>query len=428
MKVLVCDDRQRECEDAVREINGLQIPELQVELLYFEELREVLEGFFQGIGIDDDDSQAPVQSKFDDYDIVFLDNNLSALGIRGARLTAEAIAGYIRAYSSSTYIVSLNKNPGVDFDLGFLIGDYSTVTDLALNTEHLANKALWTGDINDTVDGFKPWYWPALSKEHKRRKKQISFVGENLEASVFSALGFPSEVARYISRHATETLSLNADYLATSLDTSASVEQITFGDFFLARNRSIQNREDREKLLTLAQSSDPTAQACKEMVCRLVAADIDLWIRRDLIAPQDALVDIPHLLVRMPFLCGSQASNPEKWQETLAISTSPFGLDPELYQKYLEPNRLKHDMWAIAPTFWWPLLKTNEDLNNLFFTSEGDWAEVVFCEDTSSFLDQQPADQKPLSEFEAEFEGAWRRRYVKTIPNYGYFPRSRFAI
>ena len=80
-----------------------------------------------------------------DFDIVVLDNNLAALEVSGARQTAESIAGYIRAFTNIPYIVSLNKNPEVDFDLRYLLGDYQTQADVALNTDHLANRALWRG-------------------------------------------------------------------------------------------------------------------------------------------------------------------------------------------------------------------------------------------------------------------------------------------
>ena len=110
-----------------------------------------------------------------------IDNNLTHLKVSGGRLTAESIAGYIRAFTTGTYIISVNKNPDVDFDLRFLIGDYNTRTDLALNETHLGNRALWTGDPRDADDGFIPWYWPHLDGVAKRRKEQIAFVHERLD-------------------------------------------------------------------------------------------------------------------------------------------------------------------------------------------------------------------------------------------------------
>ena len=63
-------------------------------------------------------------------DIVILDNNLAELTIPGARHTAESIAGYIRAFTNIPYIVSLNKNPDIDFDLRYLMGDRHTQADV----------------------------------------------------------------------------------------------------------------------------------------------------------------------------------------------------------------------------------------------------------------------------------------------------------
>ena len=72
---------------------------------------------------------------FDGFDLVIVDNNLTGLDLDGARLTAETIIGYLRAFTDVPYIVSLNKNLHVDFDLRFLFGDYQSLADLALNAQ-----------------------------------------------------------------------------------------------------------------------------------------------------------------------------------------------------------------------------------------------------------------------------------------------------
>lgn len=428
MKVLVCDDRESDCKVAVESINGLEISDLQVDPLYSSTLRQVLEQFFEGI--ENDTGQAPVQSKFDDYDIVFLDNNLSALKITGARLTAEAVAGYIRAYSTAKYIVSINKNPEVDFDLRYLVGDYSTVADLALNTPHLSNKGLWTGDPAHADNGFKPWYWPMLLSESSRRSEQIKFVRKNLDKPVFEALGFPNEVANYISRHAIGTLSPEASYQAAGDGKPTEglpVSKTTFLQFFNARSRSLSNKEERKVIMDPDSESKP-AENSLEIVSRVVAADIDLWFRRDLVAPQDAIVDLPHLLLRVPFLLGKRSADPSAWNQVIAESEPPYGLDSSMFEEYLRVAELAYSMWSPRPTFYWPQIREKQYSRRSPSEETTQSADVVFCEDLSKFTYREPEDLTTPRPFQAEFEGSWTRRYVDRLNGIRYVPRSRFAL
>src|SRR5207248_3391341 len=148
---------------------------------------------------------------FDDFDVLLLDNNLSHLhddnDKGGAPLTAESTAGYLRAFTRTCYIVSLNMNPAVDFDLRFLVGDVSTRADLALNVKHVDNRALWTGKPEG---GFCPWYWPPLDIAAERRRAQVKFVEKHVDDPFFRALGFDDDDFLYFSIQALAALSPNA--------------------------------------------------------------------------------------------------------------------------------------------------------------------------------------------------------------------------
>jgi hypothetical protein len=160
-----------------------------------------------------------------------------------------------------------------------------------------------------------------------------------------------------------------------------------------------------------------------------VAADIDLWFRRDVLGPQEALVDIPHLLMRMPFLLGDGASEIERWNHAASENTEPFGLDEEIYGEHLAGAKSQHDIWVSSPSFWWSNLKANDKLDAFFFEKrEKEWADVVFCEDSSAFAERSPSGGRAPMEFSAEFEGSWGRRYVARIGGARYAPRTRFAI
>lgn len=421
MKVLVCDDDPQQCESNARAIRGLNLEDVEVKSLHSTDLTTALTHFFEHI-----DAKGAGNSEFDTSDIIILDNNLSHLQIAGARLTAETIAGYIRAHSaSSPYLVSLNKNPEVDFDLRYLVGDYSTVADIAINNNHLSNRALWTGNSADAASQFFPWYWPCLLSQPEKRRRQVENVRKNLGAPIFSTLGISRDTASYMSRHATGTLSHESPFEAidsTRSENGKAIFEVSFRDFFLSRNRSIPDIKERESLIGVLGDENTN------VISRAIAADIDLWVRRDLVAPQDALVDLPHLLVRMPFLLGARIDSIEDWTNYSSCNDDNFGLDAAIFADHVNEARINDEIWGTTPTFLWPTLQKNEKLNEIYFNSKTPWPDVVFCEDLSRFVAQNTNAEGDPVRFEAEFEGAWTRRYVVRIPEIKYSPRSRFAL
>jgi len=427
MKVLVCDDLQDRCNEIVTTVkqgwggspDSLAADKLTAQLtVLFKNVSECISKPTQYKGA--------AGTAFDDADVVILDNNLAHLSVTGTRLTAESIAGYIRAFTAATYVISLNLSPDVDFDLRYLVGDYSTRGDLALNTEHLANPALWTGDLRSATNGFLPWYWPQLSTVADRRRSQIDFVKQQMDKPLLKVLGFDSEAVSFLSLHAKGALSADAASAEEAERGGTPIEELTFRDVFIAKDRSLPIKTEREDLSKAERSG---TQAIREIIARVVAADMDLWFRRDVIAPQEALVDIPHLLTRLPFLLGDRAHDIKEWNRAIQTKQAPYGIKKTLYDEYLAGASFEHDIWVPSPCFWWPKLKSNEKLNGLFFEAKaGEWADVVFCEDRSAFVERDPKSGEPPIEFPAEFEGAWERRYVARVGKYKYSPRSRFAM
>lgn len=428
MKVLVCDDIPDRCAEAVDKIREGGQPEPAV--LVDKDLTEELTKLFENVRSCMDDPtnyKTGEKSAFDDADIVILDNKLTELKLTGTRLTAESIAGYVRAFAAAPYVVSLNMNEDVDFDLRYLVGDFSTRADLALNTNHLANPSLWSGNQADAKDGFLPSYWPSLATVADRRRLQIEFVTGNLDRPVVEALEFNEEAIDFLSLHARGALSPEAASDGEIERGGTPVDKVTFRDVFIAKDRSLPFKEERQ---TISEAEKKDNGAIREIISRVVAADMDLWFRRDVLGPQEPLVDIPHLLMRFPFLLGNRATDINEWNEAAGADAAPYGLDKKLYEDHLAKTQFKHDIWVPSPCFRWPELKANEKLNEFFFAAkEGDWADVVFCEDRSAFVERVPqGEAAPPVEFPAEFEGSWTRRYISRIDGIRYAPRSRLAL
>ena len=423
MNILVCDDIEERGRETLEQIRRANIRQETSKLIFGDELTNWITSLFKcakSILVGKPEAENTTISSHD-FDIVILDNNLADLDISGARHTAESIAGYIRAFTRIPYIISLNKNPHVDFDLRYLVGDYETRTDLALNTKHLSIRELWIGQSKTSADRFLPWYWPALSEMPAKRRGQIDFVKKHFDDSVLTTLSFPEEQIEYLSRHAKGTLSPEID--------DSSIKSVTFRQFFETSCRSLPIRRERENITKLFDSRDPAIRRlARNVVARVVAAEIDKWIRRDVLGPQDVLVDVPHLLMRIPFVLGRKADKLKQWNAVVLSEKRPFGLSEGIYRKHLSHARFKHENWVKSPCFWWQMLKSNEELNSLFFHSKVEWIDAVFCEDTSRFKLISDDEVNSPKEFSAEFESAWNRRHVAIVENRAYTPRSRFAL
>lgn len=424
-KILVCDDERV----AFEQTRSTLPPGHDVRELVGSDLRRAFRTLFKEVRrslSDEVNSDFALGAAFEDADVAIVDNNLSQLELDGVRLTAEAMIGYLRAFTNIPYIISLNKNPDVDFDLRYMVGDYQTHADLALNTEHLSCAALWRNGLNsgDVGDVFAPSYWPNIHELAPRRRELISAIEGRLGDPVIDVLNLPQGALQVLSRHARGILGPHAN-------TDQDIREVTCIDFFNASCRSLLKKDRDILAASIASAPNPHAKS----VARTVAADLDKWVRRDALGPQDVLIDLPHLLARMPFLLGKDAEEVPKWNSALYPRTSRsedalrFISNTTVRERV---ERAQFDPLGIYlrwPCFLWHSLRDDDKLNGLFFSCEDQWADVVFCEDISQFVDisNEGLNDGP-KEFEAEFGGAWSRRYVKDLSGFQYSPRSRFAI
>lgn len=409
MKVLVCDDDMEQCRHTERAIDG----RAEVTLLAGDDLTRALTALFEGVASMLDEGTCPkgqlAGGFFDGFDLAVVDNNLTGLELGGARLSAEGVIGYLRAFTDVPYFVSLNKNPHVDFDLRYLFGDSQSLADLALNTRHLGNERLWSGR---TEEGFLPWYWPRLEDAVTRRRRQVEYLaqGEALARPVWDALGFPQEAEHYVSSRAKAALSSDAD-----------LRDVTFGA--LCDASGVLTPAEIDALKGLAENGDELALSA---IRRIAAYRTDRWLRRDILGAQDVLVDLPHLIAQMPIVLGERQGELDAWNRAAAASRPPFALDQKVFADHLQGSCFSALAWAPVPCFWWPKLRTDRTLRDLFYNSGAKWPDAVFCEDVSRFVPVAGmGDYGPPLEFESEVDGSWSRRFVCDLSDYQYSPRSR---
>ncbi|MYB37033.1 MAG: hypothetical protein F4Y26_06530 [Gammaproteobacteria bacterium] len=411
MDILVCDDERPRYESTRARIK--ERADVNVAPLVGCDLACALTALFDGVAalLDNGGGLGALDNKrFEGFDVVVVDNNLTGLDLKGARMTAETIIGYLRAFTDIPYIISLNKNPHVDFDLRYLIGDYQSMADLALNTEHLSNACLWG---RRDGSGFAPWYWPQLENAAGRRREQIEFLSDKLTVPVWVALEFPPEAEEYLSFRARAALSSG----------EGNIRGVPFKSFFRA-SRVLTPAELRS-LEGLAERGEEWAHRA---ICRVAAYEVDRWLRRDVLGAQDVLIDVPHLVAQMPIVLGERQGELDAWNRAANESRAPFALGQGMFADHLREACFSASAWVPVPCFWWPKLRANRTLSKLFFDSDVQWPDAVFCEDVSGFVPVTGlGDGGPPLEFESEIDGSWSRRFVRDVDGYQYSPRSRIV-
>ena len=268
MKILICDDKPWQCEQTERAVkSGISSDSgYDVQILAGSELKDSLKSFFAAVSSvlngNGSAESASINSSFDGFDVLIVDNNLTGLELDSARLTAETIIGYLRAFADTPYIISLNKNLHVDFDLRYLFGDYQSLADVALNTEHLSMSRLWR---QEPGEGFAPWYWPLVADASLRRREQINLIAKNLEMSVWEALNFPPEADEYLSLRAKSPLS----------STEGNPREASFG-VFCDSSRVLPPAE----IKTLRELAAREVEFATKAVHQISAYEVDRWLRR----------------------------------------------------------------------------------------------------------------------------------------------------
>ncbi|WP_421929788.1 hypothetical protein [Neoaquamicrobium sediminum] len=367
-------------------------------------------------------------SHFNEFDLVLLDFGLTTLGGFGVRLTAEHLAGYIRALTDVPYVVSLNKLGEVDFDLKYLLGDFDTRADLALNTELLSTTGLWSDEAEDGA--FCPWYWPRLNEAARRRRAQIDFVKQHLDQPILESLGFPTEVIEQLSLQAIAFLSPEAE--DGQANGPGSVRDVTFWQHFRSSNRTL-IRDDRCGLFggpnaAIPETIENVDDSIKMIAARVVAGELDFWFRRDILGPQRLLIDAPHLQAKYRFRPGEgDKVDPKTWSATVKESAPEFGLATEFYGVIAEFEfQQTHEdvglIWTDKPCFWLPKIENCQAFTELAERHPMRHNNLVFCEDTRRFVDMREA---------VRFETALGRgidiRYIQKLAGYNYSPKSQLA-
>ena len=400
-RVVVCDDEPGVAEEWLREIgevlpNGIYdlrpVPSnehikdaIQVLLRRRAALREKL-------------ARPDEKCLFDGADILVIDYDLLHVDDTNTRYTGEGVARLARVFSECGVIVVLNQYLEAQFDLG-LRGHMESFADLNVEGDLIGRQGLWR---EGPWDDFRPWHWPLLSEAAEKFKKRVAFLTDpaHLNSPVVEVLKMDVADAGRLSDTA-------FGFLAPAATSFEVLSRTTFADFIRGNSAAVDTR-DGDALI----DRDPAGCA------RIAASRVAKWLEREVLGPQDVLVDVPHLLQRCPFLLNGDVSDLASWNRAV--------LQAHEQVKTLVPADAWFDAgdWLNQPALWWRRVEAAEAIRDS--RAKFDFAtapEFVFLEDASSFgsLDQ-------ATEFRAGFHNSYDRRYIRVFDGIRYAPQRRLAF
>ncbi len=395
MKIVVCDDEadpRQDWVDAIASVVGQnnvsQLDEDRVQLKALLNRRHA----FRQSGIA---NWTPNQ--IDEADVLIVDYDLTLID-SDARHTGEEVARLARMYSDCGYVIVMNQYPGIGFDLT-LKGHLESYADVNIDASLAGSPALWSVSPNDK---FHPWHWDDIAAiTVSRRVLADELVGRGLNTSVVEFLKMPMEA---IDRLADTAFA----FISPVTQRPEELAKISIADFL----NHLTEKKDLEKLAT-----GKPENAARTAVSRLAK-----WVSRTILGPQDVLIDVPHLLTRLPYVTNNAHGKPnsiDDWNALLKMGAE--AIHPDLRAR----GEFKRSTdWIGKATFWWPCIEDMELIDQL--REDFDYEslpDMVFCEDLSEFVPSENA-----TEFRAGFHNFFDRRYVRMVEKVDYAPRRRLAF
>ena len=333
-----------------------------------------------------------VPCPFDNAEILVLDYDLLHIDKNNMRHTGEALARLVRMFSNPQVVVVVNQFREAQFDLS-LRGHLASHADLNLDAEFLGKSGLWA---DPPWEGFRPWHWQTLSCAVDTQKARQAVVKKRIDEPIVNVLGMQHEDAARLSDTA-------FGFIAPNAKSWGELQKQTFKSFIHAP------ANDRDALALI--EHDPDA------ACRFLAARIGKWLERQVLGPQDVLVDVPHLIQRYPFLLGDDVSELDAWNAAIHN-------DEEVRKQVPDGCWFGLPKFLSRPAIWRHRFEDEAGVSGL--RRSFDFSTVpafVFLEDTSTFA---PMDR--TKEFRAGHHNAFDRRFVKCLDGIAYAPQRRLAF
>ena len=392
--VLVCDDNPKLAGACVEEIKRVAPDDYVVRTESNEAVHEsTSELLRRRRAVRDKTERARVDCMFDAADIFVVDYDLVHIDDDNTEYTGESLARLARTFSDCAVVVVLNQFGETDFDLS-LRGHLASHADLNIDVKLIGTPGLWR---SPPWDGFRPWAWQTLSDAVKSQRARERIVGSNLDNPIVEVFGMEAEDSERLSDSAFAFVAPGAE----------RVEGLHEGSFISFLEGTANGRDAR----CLLDEGDRTSAV------RFISSRIGKWLEREVLGPQDVLMDVPHLLQRFPFVLGKDIGDKAAWNGTVH--------EPERLKEVIDERYwFDHPECISKAAVWCRRLETDEEINAE--RAAFDFAAVpdfVFMEDCSVF-----ADISEATEFRAGFHNAFDRRFVRRVDGIRYRPQRRFAF
>lgn len=291
------------------------------------------------------------------------------------------VARLARAHTTAGAVIVVNqgaKRRTFDLTMSKLTLSQAEVY---ITQEDVASKLLWFG--GDADGSFRPWSWPVVTGLDRLMLDALPEA--ELATPVLEALGLTEGLGAPLSDGQLELLN----------DNLADADEITF--LSAARSQAF------------GLSMQPAEEADPNQLLRVAKWGVRRWLDRIVTAPQNILVDWPHMVQDRPWLLDDR-DNIDAWNNNDALWGAPEPVEGALSQGYnaAASRLLGRRVWNV-----WQLPATppGERVRA---------SDPVFCEDTSRFLS---ADR--VSEFASNLSGSYSSRYAEVVRGVEYSPRRR---
>ena len=332
------------------------------------------------------------QRLFDQKDILIIDYDLIQVDDDRAQHTGEGIGRLARMYSDCAVVVVFNQFDQFDFDLS-LRGHLESHADLNLTFKFLETSGLWR---DPPWQGFRPWSWQTLSRAVESQRARESMFRCNLDKSIVDTFGIEADDALGMSDSA-------IGFIAPKASNFDELRAMTFRSFV-----SMTAGRDAKSLLSSDESS----------AVRFGAARIGKWLDREVLGPQDVLIDVPHLLQRFPFLLGKEMADVKAWNAAVHQA--------DCLTQYIDDSYWFEPAGCLSkPAVWVRRLEADPEFRKqrADFSNYSLVPDVVFMEDCSVFEDISLG-----KEFRAGFHNSFDRRHVRQYPGVRYGPQRRLSF
>lgn len=398
MRVRVCDDVKDIADSWVKDISdALDSADVARMDSAKDEISKLLN---RKIAVEDKSDPHTHSTEFDEIDVLVVDYDLLHLDGAGSRTTGEGVARLARTYSTCGAIVVMNQYRSAQFDLG-MRGHLESFADLNVAAELIGSTPLWRA-VEPYAGTFNPTIWrPMPTLLAAARTLAGTLSGAGYDAPICEMIGLDLEAATELSDTA-------FGFLSSKAQTADDLRKVTLREF-------------------LTQSLDPKISETlidkmPDALFNYAAFRIAKWLDRAVLRPMDVLIDVPHLIDRLPFLILSEKSDvgdPEAW---IKATLDPENLlDWDLLSKYV--NERASSALGRQVFNWYQLSGDSkiDDLQDEYLEKEN--VRFHLAEDTSRFL---PSGK--LTQYRADFHNFGDRRAIEKLSSITYGPQRRMRF